>query len=96
MNTSTAVAENVQFPFRFKLFSIFCQVGALRSHAAERESGLALAREENARLKEDVGMYQKEVERLTSENRILKRAVSIQNTKGKEVGGGYSRSSEEL
>ena len=45
-----------------------------------------MAREENARLKEGMGMYQKELERLTSENRILKRAVGIQNTKGKEVG----------
>lgn len=53
--------------------------------AAEKDSGLELAREENARLKDGVGLYQKEMERLTSENRILKRAVGIQNTKGKEV-----------
>lgn len=61
------------------------QVGALRAHAAEKDSGIASAREENSRLREGLGMYQKEVERLTSENRILKRAVGIQNTKGKEV-----------
>lgn len=61
------------------------QVGALRAHVAEKESGLAAAQEENARLKSSVGMYQKEVERLNNENRILKRAVGIQNTKGKEV-----------
>ena len=60
-------------------------MGALRAHAAEKESGFVLAREENARLKSSVGMYQKEVERLSGENRILRRAVGIQNTKGKEV-----------
>ncbi|CAM9510550.1 unnamed protein product [Ascophyllum nodosum] len=63
------------------------EVGALRAHAAEKESGFVLAREENARLKSSVGMYQKEVERLSGENRILRRAVGIQNTKGKEVEG---------
>lgn len=62
------------------------QVGALRQHVAEKDAGLNMAREENARFKEGMGMYQKELERLTSENRILKRAVGIQNTKGKEVG----------
>lgn len=60
-------------------------MGALRAHVAEKESGLAAAQEENARLKSSVSMYQKEVERLNNENRILKRAVGIQNTKGKEV-----------
>lgn len=62
------------------------QVGALRAHTAEKDAGLNMAREENARLKEGMGMYQRELERLASENRILKRAVGIQNTKGKEVG----------
>lgn len=61
------------------------QVGALHAQAAEKDGGLNMAREENARLKEGLGMYQKELERLASENRILKRAVGIQNTKGKEV-----------
>ena len=65
------------------------QVGALRQHVAEKDAGLNMAREENVRLKEGMGMYQKELERLTSENRILKRAVGIQNTKGKEVGFGF-------
>ncbi|CAN0083775.1 unnamed protein product, partial [Sphacelaria rigidula] len=51
----------------------------------EKEGELAVAKEENARLRDGVGMYQKELERLTSENRILKRAVGIQNNKGKEV-----------
>lgn len=60
---------------------------ALRAHVVEKESGLGLARDENLRLKDGLGMYQKEVERLSSENRILKRAVGIQNSKGKEVGG---------
>lgn len=58
---------------------------ALRAHTAEKEVGLTLAKEENARLRDGVGMLQKEMERLTSDNRILKRAVGIQNTKGKEV-----------
>lgn len=57
----------------------------LRAQAVEKESGLTLAREENARLCGGLSTYQKEIERLTSENRILKRAVGIQNTKGKEV-----------
>ncbi|CAN0505517.1 unnamed protein product, partial [Ectocarpus sp. 12 AP-2014] len=61
------------------------EVAALRAHAAEKESGLNMAREENGRLKEGMGMFQKELERLSAENRILKRAVGIQNTKGKEV-----------
>lgn len=61
------------------------QVVALRTHAAEKDAGLNMAKEENARLKEGVGMFQKELERLSSENRILKRAIGIQNTKGKEV-----------
>lgn len=61
------------------------QVGALRSQAAEKDGGLVMAREENARMKEGLGVFQKEMERLASENRILKRAVGIQNTKGKEV-----------
>lgn len=61
-------------------------MGALQQHVAEKDAGLNMAREENARLKDGMGMYQKELERLTSENRILKRAVGIQNTKGKEVG----------
>ncbi|CAM9694615.1 unnamed protein product [Ectocarpus fasciculatus] len=63
------------------------EVAALRAHAAEKESGLNMAREENGRLKEGVGMFQKELERLSAENRILKRAVGIQNTKGKELEG---------
>ncbi|CAN0054953.1 unnamed protein product [Ectocarpus sp. 13 AM-2016] len=46
-----------------------------------------MAREENGRLKEGMGMFQKELERLSAENRILKRAVGIQNTKGKELEG---------
>lgn len=50
-----------------------------------------MAREENGRLKEGMGMFQKELERLSAENRILKRAVGIQNTKGKEVGLGLGR-----
>lgn len=70
---------------RFDSRFFVVQVAALRAHAAEKESGLTLAREENARLRDGVGMYQKEMERLTSDNRILKRAVGIQNTKGKEV-----------
>lgn len=61
------------------------EVVALRAHVVEKEGGLGLARDENARLKDGLGMYQKEVERLSSENRILKRAVGIQNSKGKEV-----------
>lgn len=64
------------------------QVAGLRAHAAEKESGLNMACEENGRLKEGMGMFQKELERLSAENRILKRAVGIQNTKGKEVGFG--------
>ncbi|CAM9667941.1 unnamed protein product [Ectocarpus sp. 6 AP-2014] len=63
------------------------EVAVLRAHAAEKESGLNMAREENGRLKEGVGMFQKELERLSAENRILKRAVGIQNTKGKELEG---------
>lgn len=63
------------------------QFGALRSHVAEKESGFTQAREENVRLRDGLGAYQKEVERLAAENRILKRAVGIQNTKGKEVEG---------
>ncbi|CAN0275329.1 unnamed protein product, partial [Pylaiella littoralis] len=63
------------------------EVGALHAQAAEKDGGLNMAREENARLKEGLGMYQKELERLASENRILKRAVGIQNTKGKELEG---------
>lgn len=54
-------------------------------HVAEKESGLTVTQEENARLCEGLNVSQKEAERLASENRILKRAVSIQNTKGKEV-----------
>lgn len=65
--------------------SAFYQVRALREQAEERESGLTAEREENARLRDGLGTYQKEVERLTSENKILKRAVGIQNSKGKEV-----------
>lgn len=61
------------------------EVVALRAHTAEKEVGLTLAKEENARLRDGVGMLQKEMERLTSDNRILKRAVGIQNTKGKEL-----------
>ncbi|CAN0552546.1 unnamed protein product, partial [Ectocarpus sp. 12 AP-2014] len=61
------------------------EVAALQAHAAEKESDLNMAREENGRLKEGMGMFQKELERLSAENRILKRAVGIQNTKGKEV-----------
>lgn len=75
----------LQFCFATPPPLLLCQIGALRALAAEKDSGLELAREENARLKGGVGLYQKEVERLTSENRILKRAVGIQNTKGKEV-----------
>lgn len=60
-------------------------MGALRAHASEKEGELTVAKEENARLRDGVGMYQKELERVTSENRILKRAVGIQNNKGKEV-----------
>lgn len=66
------------------------QIGALHALVAEKDSGLDLAREENTRLKDGVGLYQKEMERLTSENRILKRAVGIQNTKGKEVGAEFA------
>lgn len=62
-------------------------MAALRAHVVEKEGGLGLARDENVRLKDGLGMYQKEVERLSSENRILKRAVGIQNSKGKEVRG---------
>ena len=60
---------------------------ALRAHVVEKEGGVELVKDENARLKDGLGMYQKEVERLSSENRILKRAVGIQNSKSKEVGG---------
>ncbi|CAM9990906.1 unnamed protein product [Scytosiphon promiscuus] len=63
------------------------EVGALRAHSAEKEGALNMAQEENGRLKEGLGMYQKELERLSAENRILKRAVGIQNTKGKELEG---------
>eukprot|EP00903_Cladosiphon_okamuranus_P016127 g14883.t1 len=70
-----------------ELAALRLEVGALRQHVAEKDAGLNIAREENTRLKEGMGMYQKELERLTSENRILKRAVGIQNTKGKELEG---------
>lgn len=61
------------------------QIGILRAQVEERGNGLNVVREENARLRDGLSTYQKEAERLQSENKILKRAVAIQNTKGKEV-----------
>lgn len=61
------------------------QIGILRAQVEERGNGLNVVREENARLRDGLSTYQKETERLQSENKILKRAVAIQNTKGKEV-----------